>query len=439
MCFVFFWLTYLYHSATIVVTINFYGGIMKPSRVKFACYASNVSMAVVANLSPILFLTFRSLYGLSYTLLGLLIVINFVTQLLVDLVFSFFSHKFNIQKTVRAMPILTLVGFIVYAVWPVLMPSTAYVGLVIGTIIFSAASGLNEVLISPIIAALPSKDPDREMSALHSVYAWAVAGNVVISTLFLMIFGRENWFWLVILLMIEPLLAIFGFFTTDIPKMETPEKVSGALSYFKNGALWLCVLAIFFGGATECTMAQWSSSYLEQALGIPKVYGDVFGVALFGLFLAIGRTLYAKRGKNIQNILLFGSIGAFVCYFVAIISPSPLVALIACAITGLCVSMLWPGSLVVASDTFKTGGVFIYAVMAAGGDLGASIAPQLVGIVTDAAMNNSIIGNIASEISLSAEQLGMKLGLATALIFPLVSIIIFSIIKNKRKSKEAQA
>ena len=62
-------------------------------RLKVACYTSNVAMSVVANLSPLLFLTIRTQYGISYTLLGLLVLINFCTQLSIDLIFSFFSHN----------------------------------------------------------------------------------------------------------------------------------------------------------------------------------------------------------------------------------------------------------------------------------------------------------------------------------------------------------
>ncbi len=402
----------------------------KHSRVKFACYTANSSMAIVSSLSPLLFLTFRSIYGISYSLLGLLVVINFMTQLFVDLAFSFFSHRFNITKTVKTMPLLTGIGLAVYAVWPVLSPQTAYIGLVIGTIIFSAACGFNEVLISPIIAAIPSDEPDREMSKLHSIYAWGVVGVVVFSTLFLLIFGRENWYWLVLVLTLEPAISYFAFLKADIPKMETPEKVSGAMAFFKNKALWVCVIAIFLGGASECTMAQWSSSYLEQALGIPKVFGDIFGVALFGLMLAIGRTLYAKMGKNIRSILFVSSIGATVCYFIAAISSVSVIGLIACAFTGLCTAMLWPGSLIVSSEVFPTSGVFIYAIMAAGGDLGGSVGPQLVGLVTDAAIEIPFIQQFAQSLSLSAEQLGMKLGIFIGMLFPLLLIPLSFYIKK---------
>ena len=409
----------------------------KYSRVKFACYTSNSSMAIVSHLSPVLFLTFRELYGISYSLLGLLVVINFTTQLIVDLAFSFFSHKFNIPKVVKATPLITLIGLLIYAVWPLVLPELTYLGLAIGTIIFSAASGFNEVLISPIIAAIPSDEPDREMSKLHSIYAWAVVGVVVISTLFLLVFGKANWYLLVFLLMLIPLISFVSFVGAKIPDMEKPEKIDGAISWLKNKTLWLFVVAIFLGGASECTMSQWSSSYLEKALSIPKVWGDIFGVALFGLMLALGRTLYAKVGKNIEKVLFLGSIGAAVCYFVATVSLSPVLGLAACALTGLCTSMLWPGCLVAATDSLKSSSVFIFAIMAAGGDLGGSVGPQLVGLVTDTAMCSPFFAGIAQSFGLTAEQFGMKLGLLSGMLFPVLAIIIFGYIKLKKNKRSS--
>ena len=411
---------------------------MNPSKVrhlKYACYSTNVTMSVVGNLSPLLFLTFRSLYGISYSKLGLLVLINFVTQLGIDLVFSFFSHRFNISKTVKAIPVIAVAGFGMYALLPVLFPQYAYLGLALGTVIFSAASGLAEVLISPVIAALPADDPDREMSKLHSVYAWGVVGVVIFSTLFLLLAGHESWPWLTLILMSVPALSAVLFAGSEIPHMDTPEKATGALKLLKNKGLWLCVLAIFLGGSAECTMAQWCSGYIEQALGIPKVWGDLFGVALFSVMLGTGRTLYAKIGKNIGKVLTFGAVGATVCYFVAAVTGVPAVGLIACAFTGFCTSMLWPGNLVVASSRFPQGGVFIYAMMAAGGDLGASIGPQLVGVITDGVLAAPAAVEIAAKLQMTTEQLGMKAGMLCGMLFPLVAIFIYRHIWKGQKDK----
>ena len=409
---------------------------MKPNynRVRFACYATNISMSAVGNLSPVLFVTFRSLYGISYSLLGLLVLVNFVTQLGIDLVFSFFSHKFNISKTVKLTPVLTMVGLFIYALSPWLFPNAVYAGLLLGTVIFSASGGLCEVLISPVIAAIPAENPEREMSKLHSIYAWGVVGIIIISTLFLLIFHHENWQWLALLFLLIPLCAALLFHGADIPPMQTPERTSGALQFLKKGGVWLCVLAIFLGGAAECTMAQWSSGYLERAVGIPKVWGDIFGVALFAVMMGLGRSLYAKIGKNVARVLTLGAVGATLCYLVAAISPFPVVGLFACALTGFCVSMLWPGSLIVASDRYPTGGVFIYALMASGGDLGASVGPQLVGIVTDVTMLSPRLAAFAAELALTPEQLGMKLGMLIGMLFPLAAIGVYLYIWRKSRA-----
>ena len=402
-------------------------------RLKAACYTSNMSMSVVANLSPLLFLTFRSMYGISFSLLGLLVLINFFTQLTIDLIFSFFSHKFNIKKTVIVMPALTVSGLIIYALYPFFFPESVYIGLVIGTVVFSLGCGLAEVLLSPVIAALPSDDPDREMSKLHSVYAWGVVGVVIFATVFLSVFSHEKWQYLALIFALVPFTSFLLFLRSDIPDMETPERVSGAVKLLKNKGLWLCVAAIFLGGAAECSMAQWVSGYLEKAMGIEKLWGDIFGVALFAAMLGLGRTLYAKRGKNISKVLLLGGIGAAICYFVAVVSSTPVIGLVACVLTGFCVAMLWPGSLVVATERFPKGGVFVFALMAAGGDLGGSVGPQLIGVIADAVIADAGTVAVAESMSVSPEQLGMKAGMLVGMFFSLCAIPVYYAIYRKKK------
>ena len=405
------------------------------SRAKWACYAGNITQAITCNIPPLLFLTFHSLYDISYSLLGLLVLVFFFSQLGIDLIFSFFAHKFNIKKTVRSMPVLAIIGLTLYALLPKFFPDYTYLGLVVGTVIFAVSSGLAEVLVSPVVAAIPCDNPEREMSKLHSIYAWGVVGAVLFGTVFLLIFKAASWHYLVLLCALAPLVCAFLFFTSEIPPMETPQKVEGVLEHLKMKELWLCFLAIFLGGASECTMAQWSSSYLEQAMNIPKIWGDVFGVALFGLTLGLGRTLYAKYGKNAEKILFLGAIGATVCYLTAALTNIPLLGLIACGLTGFCVSMLWPGSLIIASERIPTGGVFLYAMMAAGGDLGASAGPQLVGVITDGIAARAGGVNLAQTLGITVEQLGMKCGMLLGMLFPLMGIFLYLRLLRTRKKK----
>ena len=413
--------------------------IQSASITKLACYMSNASMAAVACISPLLFVTFHDLYSISYTQLGFLVLVNFCTQLCVDLVFSFYSYKFNISKTVRAMPLLTVTGLAVYAVFPILFPSQAYLFLIIGTVIFSAAAGLAEVLISPVIAALPSDNPQRDMSRAHSVYAWGVAVVVLLSTLYLQMFGREAWYILVLLWISLPLAAFILFMCAQIPPLETQKSSADTGRLFKNPVLILCILCIFLGGASEGTMTQWCSSYLEAALQIPKLWGDIFGVAAFAVLLGLGRTLYAKFGKNISRCLLFGFAGAFVCYVAAALSPYPVIGLIGCMLTGFCVSMLWPGTLIYTTEVIPRSGVAVYALLAAGGDLGSSVAPQLMGSITDAVARGEFAASLFG--NWPPEQTGFKTGMLIAALFPLLGTAVVVILKkavSRSKDKTPQ-
>ena len=406
---------------------------IKTKRIKSACYCMNVAMAVIGNLPPILFLTFHNKFGISFSLLGLLVLLNFSTQLLIDLVFSFFSDKFNIPLTVKVTPLISVLGLLIFVGWPTVFPSSAYVGLVIGTIVFSASSGLAEVLLSAVIAALPSDNPERDMSKLHSIYAWGAVGVVSIGSLFLLVFSSDSWQWLTLLFTLVPLLSFVLYLGAELPELNVGGKVENSSSLYRNKTMWLSVAAIFLGGAVECTMAQWASSFSEVALGIPKIYGDVFGVALFALTLGLGRTFYAKYGKRIEPVLIAGVIASAVFYLTAVFSSNPIIGLIACALTGFSASMLWPGNLIAVTERIPSGGVVMFALMAAGGDLGASVGPELVGIITDTVAKSPRMLELATELGMSGEQLGMKCGLFVGAIFALIAIPLYICIFRRKK------
>lgn len=401
---------------------------------KKACYLTGITMSVASNLSPILFLTFRNMYGLSYTLLGLLVVMNFVTQLSVDLIFTFFTKYFNIHKTVRFTPFFAFVGLVIYAAFPMVFPDTAFLWIALGTIICSAGSGLAEVLMSPVIAAIPSKNPEGEMSKLHSMYAWGVVGVTILSTLFLSVFGSTNWMYLALFWSLVPLAAFVLFLKSELPEMnsfgETPKQPG-----IMNKGIILCAVCLFFAGAAECTMGQWASGFIENAIGIPKVYGDIIGVAFLAALMGTGRTLYAKYGKKIINIILFGMLGACVCYLTASLSLNPVVGIVACAMTGLFTSMLWPGTLIYVEEKFENVSVAVYALMAAGGDMGASVAPQMVGILSDKFSLTDLALRISEVFHISAEQVGMRVGLLAAGFFPIAGVVCVLCMKKHLKNK----
>lgn len=296
---------------------------------------------------------------------------------------------------------------------------------------------MNEVLLSPVIAAIPSENPEREMSKLHSMYAWGVVIVVIVSTVFLSIFGMHNWKYLAILWSLVPLCAFIMFRKAKLPQITNSNDVRKNEKIMSTG-IFLCLGCIFLGGAAECTMTQWASGFIENAIGIPKLWGDILGVAIFAALLGCGRTVYAKYGNNVLNVMLWGMIGATICYFVASLSLNPVIGLFACIITGICVSMLWPGTIICVGEKFPDAGVAVYALMAAGGDMGASIAPQLVGIISDKISLSNFALELSEILHISTEQIGMRTGLLVSAVFPLLGVFLifclkihFSVVEKK--------
>lgn len=409
-------------------------------RTKFACYAAYFTMSSVFSLPPLLFVTLHDLYEVSYTLLGTLVLVNFCTQLGIDLVFTFFSKYFNVKKIVRVMPLLTALGLAVYALIPNLLPQYAYAGLLVGTVLFSVSAGLSEVLLSPMIAAIPSKDPQRDMSFLHSLYAFGVFFVVVVSTLFFRFFGTENWMYLTLFFAALPIIAAVLFSLSPMPEMSSGE-TAGAATGAKDRylGLFLCVGCIFFGSCAENTMSNWVSGFMENALAIDKAMGDIIGMAGFAILLGLARIGYARFGKNITRVLLVGMIGAVACYLVAGLSTGVVPALVACALTGLFTSMLWPGMLILMEEKIPHAGVAAFAMMAAGGDLGAAAAPQLMGIVIDTVSATPFAAELGAAFGMSAEQVGMKAGMLTSSVFPILGtvLLLVTIRYFKKQKKES--
>lgn len=407
---------------------------------KIACYSAYFTMSSIFSLPPLLFATLQDMYGISYTLLGTLVLTNFCTQLTVDLIFTFFTKYFNVKKVVRVMPLITSAGLLVYAVFPTLVPQHAYIGLLIGTVLFSVSAGLSEVLLSPVIAAIPSDNPQKDMSLLHSLYAFGVFTVVVISTLFIRFFGAENWQYLTVFWALLPITASVMFWLSPMPEMDVTSSGEGTKGTKRRTlALAICVGAIFFGSCAENSMSNWVSTYMENALHVDKTLGDILGMAMFAILLGIARITYAKYGKNIMRVLLIGMVGATACYLVAGLSTNVVFAFVACILTGLFTAMLWPGTLIMMEENVAGVGVAAYALMASSGDLGASIAPQLLGIVVDRVAESDFAIEIGSKLNLAAEQVGLKAGMLVTALFPIMgTVLLICAMRFFKKTKNSK-
>jgi MFS family permease len=261
---------------------------------------------------------------------------------------------------------------------------------------------------------------------------------VVIGTSFLKIFGSENWAYLMLFLALLPIIAAVLFFISPMPDMDGHGGGGGMASTKKRTVgLALCVGCIFFGSCAENAMSNWISGYMENALGIDKAVGDILGVAMFAMLLGLMRVAYSRFGKRIAPVLMTGMIGSAVCYLVAGLVPGVILPFIACILTGLFTAMLWPGALIFMEDNIPAVGVMAYALMAAGGDMGASLAPQLLGVVVDKVSATSFAADLGVTLGISAEQVGLKAGMLVIAIFPILGILVLgATIRYFKKNKQ---
>lgn len=387
----------------------------------YACFIGYIVQAIINNFVPLLFLTFEDAYQIPLSRITMLITINFVVQLLVDLLSAGFIDRIGYRAAIMTAHIFSAAGLLGLAVLPELLPS-AYAGLMVSVIIYALGGGLIEVLISPIMESCPTKNKEKAMSLLHSFYCWGHVGVVLFSTFFFQLFGIGNWKILTCIWIIVPVVNTFLFARTPMaPLVAEGEQGMSISDLGKNKIFWVLMLMMLCAGASEQAVSQWASTFAERGLGVSKTLGDLAGPMFFAVLMGSARAFYGKFGDRIDlDKFMMGS--ALLCiasYLCISLSPSPVLSLVGCGICGLSVGIMWPGSFSKASASIKNGGTALFALLALAGDLGCSGGPTLVGYVS----------------SRAAEDL--KKGILAAIVFPMLLIVGIFLLKalTKKRSK----
>ena len=378
-----------------------------------ACYLGFVTQAISANFAPLLFLTFKSTYGITLKKIAMIPLVFYLTQLLIDLAATKFADKIGYRTCVVASQVLSAIGLVLMAILPEVLP-IPFIGILISVVLYAVGSGLIEVLVSPIVEACPFENKDGMMSLLHSFYCWGAMGVILGSTLFFVVFGVENWKILTFIWALVPLYNTFNFINCPIERLIEDGKSMGISNLLKTPIFWLMIILMVCSGASEATMAQWASAFTESAIGVSKTIGDLAGPCLFAMFMGISRVLYGKFSEKLDltKVMLVCGIMCAGCYLLASLSTLPILGLAGCALCGLAVGIMWPGSISISSQKCPRGGTAMFAFLALAGDLGAMVSPAMVGSLSEMAGGN------------------LKTGLYVATIFPVVLIFGLLILKK---------
>lgn len=363
----------------------------------YACFIGYIVQAIVNSFVPLLFVTFQKSYQIPLTQITLLITINFVIQLLVDLLSAGFIDRIGYRASVIIAHICAAVGLILLTVLPEVLPDH-FVGILCAVVVYAVGGGLIEVLISPIVEACPTDNKEAAMSLLHSFYCWGCTGVVLLSTIFFAAFGTRNWKILTLLWTIIPIANMILF--TKVPIYSLHEEGETGMTMkelFREKVFWMLMVMMVCSGAAEQAVSQWASTFAEQGLGITKTVGDLVGPMSFSILMGTSRLIYGKYGEKL-NLDRFMKLSCALCilsYLCISLIPVPMLELVGCGICGFSVGILWPGTFSKASAALKRGGTVMFALLALAGDLGCSGGPTLVGFVSSAFENNLRIGIFA--------------------------------------------
>ncbi len=399
-------------------------GITSPRYAFVVCCAGMMSLAIAVNLLPVFLTTLQNEFGdpLTNEQLGRLGTVTFIGLVVAILAGGPLADRIGAK-------VFTLAGNALIAIGLAWMSfAGSYDALLLACLLMGLGAGSLDMVVSPIVAAVR---PDRRSAAMNWLHSFYCVGAVVTVLLASWALRRSiGWRTLSLGLAAMPLVVMLAFAVMYIPPLVAEGAEGGAGRHrvrdlLRIGYFWAALIAIFLGGATEMGMAYWLPAYAEKGLGFTKWTG---GMALtgFSIAMALGRIGVAMKGTRLDGVrtMIVCCIASVVFFVIACFAPWPIVALWACILAGLAGSALWPTMLGVAADRFPRGGISMFGLLGASGNLGGIVMPWIVGFTTDQ-------GDARGWTHATA----MRLGLSTAILCPLFMGLI--LLRLRRRPAEA--
>ena len=384
-----------------------------------ACCIGYITQSIVINFMPLLFAMFATAYGITLDKIGLLITVSFIVQTSMDFAAAKYADKFSLRALIIFAHLAATSGLVLLSLAPVISPDNIYPWLMLSILPGSMGGGLTEVLLSPMVEAMPMKNKPGAMSILHSCYSWGHVLVTVISTLFFVFIGMDKWSYLPILWAIIPFLNAIAFLKLPVYELDEDNQKTSMKEILSTRIFWLFAILMLGAGASEFAMSQWSSYFVEMGLKVSKTVGDLLGPCAFSALMGISRVVYSRcgAGLDLKKCITVCSFITILCYGIATLSPYPMVSVVGCALCGFSVAIMWPGVYSLSAKMYAKGGTTMFAMLALAGDMGCTAGPGIVGYISNA---------------LGGDEFAIKCGLLCTIIFPVV--MIFAVKKLKKQN-----
>jgi len=396
----------------------------------YASYLGYITQAIINNLPPLLFVTFQNQFDIPLSKISALITMNFVIQIIVDLISAKYVDKIGYRPSIVAAHVFAVLGLVSLGTLPFLIDP--FTGIIIAMFLNAIGGGLTEVLISPIVESLPGDEKAAAMSVLHSFYCWGHMAVVILSTVYFVAIGTDHWQFLPFLWALLPLFNAFLYAKVPMHVLVAEEDKIPLSKLFSAKIFWLLFFLMLCAGASEQAMSQWSSYFAERGLGVSKTLGDLLGPCAFALTMGLSRLIYGKLGSrmNVQRFIVFSAFLCVAAYLLTVFAPHPILSLVGCGICGFSVGIFWPGVFTTAAATYPAGGTAMFALLALAGDVGCGGGPGLVGVISNAAKNGF---DAVNAIIPAGAETELKVGMLFAILFPIGMIAGMALLKKMTK------
>ncbi len=399
-----------------------------------ACYTGYIVQAIINTLPPLLYIIFNEQLGISLTLISVLIALNFIIQISVDAASAIFITKLGYRRSVVLAHILATAGLVSLAVLTSLLDNK-FLAIAVSSVLMAMGGGIIEVIVSPMVEALPGDQKASAMSILHSFYCWGQVAVILLTTIYIFFLGIEAWIALPILWAAVPAFGAMMFAFVPINTLPADNDHHNLRHLFKEKAIYPLLILMVCGGAAEVSFAQWASFYTQITLNIPKSISDLLGPCSFAVAMGLVRVFFGKFADrlNLEKSIAISFSISIVAYFITALSNTLWLSLLGFILAGLSVAILWPGTYSLGAQKIKGGGTIMFAILAMAGDIGCTLGPDLVGVISDAVIANGN-GFLSAVISGDPVAVGMKTGLLLAVVFPLIGLFTAIMIIIKKKS-----